>query len=147
MNTIRCKLITPSDCILDDEITEAVIPAWDGLFGVLPGRAAIVAKLGLGELTLDFPDQKGGRGARRSYLIEDGFVQVIDNRLTILARRAIPAEELSETDAKAELAEAYARTVPESAPDRVRQLEQVTLDRRRAQLKLDMAARSRKTGI
>ena len=144
MNTIRCKLITPSDCILDDEITEAVIPAWDGLFGVLPGRAAIVARLGLGELTLDFP---GGRGGRRSYLIEGGFVQMIDNRLTILARRAIPAEELSATDAKAELAEAFARRVPESTPDRGAQLEQVTLDRRRAQLKLDMAAHSRKAGI
>ena len=61
MATIQCKLITPTDCILEEEISHAVIPAWDGLFGVLPGRAPIVAKLGLGELRLDFPDQGGDK--------------------------------------------------------------------------------------
>jgi len=154
--TIHCTLITPSDRILDEEIRHAVIPAWDGLFGVLPGRAPIVAKLGLGELRLDFPDQGGGgdgggdkgtHGGSRSYLVEGGFVQMVDNRLTILATSAIAAEEIDADDAKAELAEASARRVPESTPERGKELEKVTRDQRRAHLKVQLAAQSIKSGI
>jgi F-type H+-transporting ATPase subunit epsilon len=147
--TIHCKLITPSDCILDDEIRGAVIPGWDGLFGVLPSRAPIVAKLGLGELRLDFADQSkaNGVGGTRSYLVEGGFVQMVDNRLTILATSAIPAEEIDAADAKAERAEASARRVPENTPGRGKELEKVTNDRRRAQLKIQLAEQATKRGI
>ena len=147
MATIHCTLITPSDRILDEEIRHAVIPAWDGLFGVLPGRAPIVAKLGIGELRLDFADQNGAKGSSRSYLVEGGFVQMVDNRLTILATSAIAAEEIDAAEAKTELAEASARRVPENTPDRGKELEKVTRDRRRAQLKIQLAAQSIKSGI
>lgn len=147
MATIHCTLITPSDRILDEEIRHAVIPAWDGLFGVLPGRAPIVAKLGIGELRLDFPDQNDAKGSSRSYLVEGGFVQMVDDRLTILATSAIAAEEIDAAEARTELAEASARRVPQNTPDRGKELEKVTRDQRRAQLKVQLAAQSIKSGI
>ena len=84
--TFRCRLITPAAQVLDDQITYASIPAWDGLFGVLPGRAPIVAKLGKGKLRLDYP--AGAPGASKTFLIDDGFVQMVDNKLTVLATKA-----------------------------------------------------------
>ena len=103
--TFRCRLITREALVLDEPATAAVIPAWDGLMGVLPGRAPIVAQLGTGELRLDFPDSGPAKGGSRAFFVDDGFVQMVNNELTILAVTAIPAESLSETDAQAELAE------------------------------------------
>ncbi len=71
--SFRCRLITPVAQVLDEQVVSAVIPAWDGLMGFLPDRAPIVAKLGLGELSLEFADSKG-KGGSRSFLVEDGRV-------------------------------------------------------------------------
>ena len=55
-NSFQCRLITPTAKVLDEAVVYASVPAWDGLMGVLPNRAPIVAKLGLGELRLQFAD-------------------------------------------------------------------------------------------
>jgi F-type H+-transporting ATPase subunit epsilon len=141
--TIHCRLITPEAQLTDDEITYASIPAWDGLFGVLPGRAPLVAKLGMGALRLDFARQSGGEGGTRAFLVEDGFVQIVNDKLTSLTKRAIPAESINETDAQAEFAEAEARRVPSNAEDRQARLETLYRDRDRARLKIRIARHNR----
>jgi F-type H+-transporting ATPase subunit epsilon len=141
--TFLCSLITPAAEVLKEQVTYASIPAWDGLFGVMPGRAPIVAKLGLGELRLDFPDSGNDKGGSRSFLVEDGFVQMVNNNLKILATRAIPTETIAEADAKAELAEAASRSVPADHPDRKAEAERIARDRRRAELKVRLARTGR----
>jgi len=135
--SFRCRLITPVAQVLDEQVEYASVPAWDGLFGVMVDRAPIVAKLGLGELRLDFP-----AGGSRSFLVEDGFVQMVNNKLTVLATKAIPVESLSEGEAKAELAEAQARRA-ESPAER----EKLKADRERASAKLALAKRGAGRGI
>jgi F-type H+-transporting ATPase subunit epsilon len=102
--TFRCRLITPEAQVLDSPVTAAVIPCWDGQMGFLPSRAPIVTRLGVGELRLDFADTAQSRGGSRSYLVEGGFAHMLTNHLTILAERATPAEQISESDAQQELA-------------------------------------------
>lgn len=138
--TFRCRLITPVAQVLDEPVTYASVPAWDGLFGILPDRAPIVAKLGLGELRLDLASTQGGKGESRSFLVEDGFVQMVNNRLTILASKAFPTESLNAKEAAAELAEAEARQIAETDPTK-RKLEQERLkkDRDRARAKVRLA--------
>lgn len=143
---IRCRVVTPTEQLLDEPITYASIPAWDGLFGVMPGHAPFVAKLGIGELRLEFPAQTHG-GGDRLYFIDGGFAKIADNDLIILAERAIPAERITETDAKAELAEANARTVPDDAADKGEAADRIRLDRERAQAKLRIAEHARSKGI
>src|SRR5436309_715374 len=104
--SFRCRLITPAAQVLDDAAVYASVPAWDGLFGVMPNRAPIVAKLGLGELRIDFADTGTAKGGSRAFLVEDGFVQMVNNRLTILAAKAFPVESLDAGQAERELAEA-----------------------------------------
>lgn len=151
--TFRCRLITPVAQVLDEPVTYASVPAWDGLFGVLPGRGPIVAKLGLGELRLDFPDGGGGegrsaKGGSRSFLVEDGFVQMVDDKLTILASRAIPTETISPQDAAAELAEAESRTAVETDPAKRRaESDRLTRDRERARTKVRLARSGAGRGI
>ena len=141
--TFQCKLITPTAQVLDEPVTYASVPAWDGLFGVLPGRAPIVAKLGLGELRLEFPDKGAAAGGARSFLVEDGFVQMVNNKLTILAARAIPTETITPTEAAAELAEAEARKATDDPTRHKADADRITRDRARARLKVRLAKSGR----
>jgi len=135
--TFRCRLITPKARVLDEDATYVSIPLHDGSAGILPMRAAMLGKLGLGELRIDFP-----AGGSRSYFLDGGFAQMVGDHLKILAQEAIPAERLSATDAKAELAEAEARK-----PGEGYDIERITQDRARARLKLRLAEETVKAGI
>ncbi len=146
-NSFHCTIVTPTEKLLDGELTYANVPGWDGLFGVLPGRAPLLARLGLGELKITHAAEDGARGGGRSFLVDGGFVKMAENSLTILAERAIPAEQISLTDAQAELAEAEARSVPDDAPDKAAQQTTVRRDRERAQLKVRMANGVQAAGI
>lgn len=107
--TFRCKLITPEAQVIDDPATAAVVPLWDGLMGFLPDRAAFVGEMGSGELRVDFPDKGAAKGGSRYYFVSGGFVQMLNNELTILAQHATAAETISEADAQAELNAAMAK--------------------------------------
>ena len=146
MKTFRCQLVTPNSKLLDEEVTYANVPAWDGLFGVMPGRAPLLAQLGLGQLTVTFPDA-AGKGGDRSYVIDGGFVKMSDNTLTVLAEAAFPAEEITETDAKAEIEDAESRSIPAAAPAPAAAQDRLQQDRRRAALKLRVAQDGRVKGI
>ncbi len=101
--TFRCKLVTPAASLVNDEVTYASIPAWDGLMGVLPGRAPILARLGMGELKLAFPTTEKGAGGERSYFVDGGFIRMAADELMVLAENATPAEKLTVEAAEAEL--------------------------------------------
>jgi len=100
--TCRCRIVTPTARIMDEDVVAASIPAWDGSMGFMVDRAPILTRLGVGELTLDFPAQGSGGGSR-SYVVAGGFAQMVDNRLTILAENAIPTETIAVSEVEAEL--------------------------------------------
>lgn len=147
--SFRCRLITPDAQVLDAKATAAVLPAWDGQMGILPDRAAFVAKLGPGELRFDFaPDNlpgssSGGGGGSRAYFVEGGFAHMVKNELMLLATKAIPAESLNENEAQAELAEAAARKDPGTDPAIV---EKIRRDREKAAAKLRVARNFKAAG-
>jgi len=145
--TIKCQVVTPTKALLSEEVTYASVPAWDGLFGAMHGSSPLVAKLGIGELRLDFPDTDKAKGGSRSYFIDGGFAKMSDEGLTILAETAVPVEALSASEAEAELAEAMARQADVSAADAAQQAERIAKDRTRARAKLRLARASRAHGI
>jgi F0F1-type ATP synthase epsilon subunit len=135
-DSFRCRLITPEAQVLDEPAVSAVIPCWDGMLGVLPHRAAMVSELGTGELRIDFADRGSARGGSRSFFISDGFVQMLNNSLTILAANAVGAEHLSETDAQTELNALNARRTENMTAD---DLARYQKDKARAEAKLAAA--------
>jgi F-type H+-transporting ATPase subunit epsilon len=102
--TFRCSIVTPSETVLDQDVLYVTFPAWDGQQGVMTGQSPLLTRIGVGALRLDFPE-----GGSRWFLIDGGFAQVTDGQLNILTDRATPAENLSASEAQAELAEANAR--------------------------------------
>lgn len=128
-DAFSCRVITPEARLLDEKVRSVVLPMWDGSMGFLPGRAPIVGKLGVGELRLDFE-----AGGSRSFLIDRGFAQMVDNKLTVLAQAATPAEEIDQREAEAELAEAQARTATD--PE---EMDRIAHERQRARAKIGLA--------
>ncbi len=123
-NSFRCKVVTPAAALVDEAVAYASVPLHDGLMGFLPGRAPLLARLGLGELRLDIADTGKGPGGTRSFAVSGGFVKMGDGQLTILAEKAIAGEELSASDADAEvnkLASATSKDATPAAADALRE--------------------------
>lgn len=131
--SFRCKLITPEAVVLDNQAVQAIFPAWDGMMGVLPNRAALVTQLGTGELRIDFADQGQAKGGQQHFFIDEGFAQMLDNELTIIAAAAVGAEKLNESEAQAEVSSLNARRTDHMSPS---ELEQLNKQKRRAEAKL-----------
>jgi F-type H+-transporting ATPase subunit epsilon len=99
----QCIVVTPDQQVLDESISQAIVPAHDGKVGILTDRAPILMKLGVGEMRLDLPG-----GQHKRYFVEGGVAQMKDNKLTILTQVASPADQINPETARAELAEAQA---------------------------------------
>ena len=102
-DAFQCTLVTPEAQLLDEQVVYASIPAWDGLMGIAPQRAPLMAKLGDGVLRLDF-----AKGGSRAFFVGGGFARMKDNRLTLLAGEAVAATDIVGQDAQAALTQAQA---------------------------------------
>jgi F-type H+-transporting ATPase subunit epsilon len=97
-NQLQVRLVTP-DRILVDETADAVeLPSKSGYMEVLFGHAPLLAELGVGEVKLH-----GGSAGDQTYFVEWGFVEVLPDRVTILAQNAIKPEEIDTGEAQREL--------------------------------------------
>ena len=93
----QCVIVTPEQQALDESVTQAILPAHDGLIGISP-TAPLLIKLGLGPLRIDLPG-----GQQKTFLVEGGVAQMKDNKLTVLTNDAIPSEKIDAETARAEL--------------------------------------------
>lgn len=87
-DTIDLEIVTPERKILSVHAREVVVPGILGSFGVLPGHAPFLTRLGIGELS--YKDETG----THFFSAAEGFVEVLPNRVTILARLCEPAREI-----------------------------------------------------
>lgn len=115
----RVVVVTPEQQVLDESATQVILPAHDGLVGILTDRAPLLVKLGQGPLRVDVAG-----GAARHYYVEGGIAQMKDNRLTVLTNEATAADEIDAEAARAEYAEAVARRITDahSFEDRQKQM-------------------------
>ena len=102
----QCVIVTPEQQVLDEKLTQAILPAHDGEVGILTGRAPLLVKLGVGALRLDLAG-----GQKKTLFVDGGIAQMKDNRLTVLTNQAMPPEELDAEAARAEFNEAAARKI------------------------------------
>ncbi len=97
-NQLHVRLVTP-DRVLIDELADAVeLPSKAGYMEVLFGHAPLLAELGVGEVRLH-----GAQGGDQEYFVVWGFVEVLPDRVTILAQNAIKPEEIDTGAAQRQL--------------------------------------------
>ena len=99
-DTFHCSVITPERAVLETEATFVAFPAHDGEVGILPGRAPLLFKMGIGELRVESPE------GNHNFFVDGGFAQMVENRLTLLTEQAKTIEEIDPAAAERALAEA-----------------------------------------
>lgn len=108
-------VISPERAILETDATFVALPAWDGEIGVLARRAPLLVRLGVGWLRADTP------GGKQELLLDGGFAQVVENKVTVLTERAQTPDEIEAAEARRALEEARALPVTDDASFKARQ--------------------------
>jgi len=99
-NQLRVRLVTPERVLFEASADAVELPAKNGYMEVLFGAAPLLAELGAGDVTL----HGGPDGSESRYNVSWGFVEVLPDRVTILASDAMKPEEINVDRAKEQLA-------------------------------------------
>lgn len=99
MANFTFEILTPAKKVCREEVSEVLLPAYDGETGVLPKHGDFVGVLGTGVLKLVRD------GDDYWYLVSSGIYQVKDGAVTVFADIAESASEISPEAVEAEIAE------------------------------------------
>jgi len=83
--TFNLSVISPEQKLYEGPARFAVVPAYDGEIGILHDHAPLMALLGEGALRV-----KTESGSLR-FRVKGGFVQVLDNEVSVLSEEASEA--------------------------------------------------------
>ena len=101
-NSLRVRLVTPERVLLEHAATAVELPGKSGYMEVLYGAAPLLAELGAGDVTVHGGGDGGADGLLR-YNVSWGFVEVLPDRVTILATDALKPEEIDVPRAQQQL--------------------------------------------
>lgn len=100
---LKLSLVTPSKKILFDQpVDEVFVPAARGELNILTGHSPLVSTLSTGLVKYRLQGEK----ELNSVIVSWGFLEVLDNNVSILAETAERPEEVDVERAKAALAKA-----------------------------------------
>jgi F-type H+-transporting ATPase subunit epsilon len=85
---LQLDIVTPEKLAYSDEVDAVTLPGIEGELGVLPHHAPLVSTLGFGELRI----RKGG--TEEFFAIAGGFLQVLPDKVIVLAETADMASEI-----------------------------------------------------
>lgn len=91
---MQLSIITPTKSVLSEEVEEITAPTENGEITILPSHVPLLTKIKPGELTI--------RHNRKPsfFAITGGFLEVKENKITILADYAVRAEDIEVARAK-----------------------------------------------
>jgi len=131
---MRLEIITAERRVYSDDVDLVVAPGLQGQLGILPHHAPLMSSLQPGELII----RKDGE---ETYLaVSGGFLEVLDNQVTVRADAAERSDEIDEERAKAAMERASEGIAGRGAEI---ELEQVAIAMRRAQIRLNVVRRRR----
>ena len=81
---IKCVVVTPEKVVLEKDAEFVALPLYDGEYGIAFNHTPVIGRLGAGELRI----RKDGNVD--SYYVAGGFVEVLNNNVTLMTSRAVP---------------------------------------------------------
>lgn len=131
---MRLEIITAERQVFADDVDGVVAPGIDGQLGILPRHAPLMTALQPGEIMIR-------QGGEPSYLaVTGGFMEVLGNKVTILAAACEYSQEINEERAQAAMVRAQERLQSQPAD---LELERAAAAVRRAQVRLNIVRRRR----
>ena len=132
------EIITAERQVFSDEVDMVVAPGIDGQLGILPRHAPLMTMLKPGALTV----RKAGE--EDMYVaVSGGFMEVLGNRVSILADACERSDEIDEERAQQAVQRAQERLASRSED---MELERAMASLRRAQARVDLVRRRRPRG-
>jgi F-type H+-transporting ATPase subunit epsilon len=133
-DTFTLEVVTPTHLVVREAVSEAQIPARGGYIGALPGHTPLLAEMGIGELSYHVGNHV------HSCTAMGGFVEVLGDRIIVLADSAERAEEIDVPRAEAARDRAQKRLATPNDPNVDWKRAQAALER--AQVRLQVAAKT-----
>ena len=96
---LAVRLVSPDRLLLDATAESVELPSSSGYLEALYGAAPLLSELGAGEVRLH-----GGTSGDQKFFVAWGFVEVLPERVTILAETAVLPSEIDVDQARRELA-------------------------------------------
>ncbi len=84
----KLEILTPSRTVFSGDVTYVRAPGIEGSFGVLKNHIPFLTALDIGEIEVET------EGKRRFFATSGGFVEVLDNVVSILAETAEASDEI-----------------------------------------------------
>jgi F-type H+-transporting ATPase subunit epsilon len=85
---IHLEIVTPEKQLFSGAVNAVTVPSTTGYLGILPGHAPLLAELGIGEISYEI-------AGKSAYLFCSwGFVEVLPDRVVLLAQTAEPASNI-----------------------------------------------------
>jgi F-type H+-transporting ATPase subunit epsilon len=132
---IQCIIVTPERTVLEQAADSVVATLPDGEIGVWPRRAPLMGRLGCGEMRV------ASGGNVRRYYVEGGFIEALEDVVTVLTGRAVLASEIDEAVAMEQLG--AARSKPANTHE-LMTIRDRAVEQTRAQLREARRARQEK---
>ena len=93
---LQLSIVTAEQSVLErDDVQRLIVPTTDGQITVLPSHAALMASIDIGELVV-----VDGDGSQ-PIAVHGGFIQVLQDEVTVLADAAEHADDIDEERAEA----------------------------------------------
>ena len=95
---LAIRIVTPDRVLVDTTADAIELPALSGYLEALYGAAPLLAELGAGEVRLH-----GGKSNDAKFFVAWGFVEVLPERVTVLAESAMRPDEIDRAQAQQQL--------------------------------------------
>ncbi len=132
------EIITAERQVYSDEVDMVIAPGIDGQLGILPMHAPLMTMLKPGELTV----KKSGE--EDMYVaVSGGFMEVLGNRVSVLADACERSDEIDEERAEQAIQRAQDRLASQGTDT---ELERAVRSLQRAQVRVNLVRRRRLQG-
>ncbi len=83
------SIVTQEKAVLEAEVSSIIAPGSEGYLGILTNHAPLITALVPGKLTVKYGDDR-----EEIYAVSGGFLEVSENKATILADAVEPADKI-----------------------------------------------------
>lgn len=132
---LQLEVVTPERRVLSEPVSSVTVPGRNGEMQILPGHAALISELKTGVLTYSQD------GSSQQLHVSGGFVEVSDDRVSVLAEIAERPEEIDA--ARARLAREHSEKQLSAWSGTEEDFEKARVKLERSMVRLQLASGSR----
>lgn len=126
---IDLEVVTPEQAVFRETVDDVVVPGVLGQMDILPGHLPMLAALNVGQMTVR------ENGKTRHFLIDQGFAEVSEDRVTVLTEACEGVDDIDIEQAKKLLEESQEKLARLEETSRTEVVEEKLFDQHRLALK------------